>query len=89
MATTSTGNARLVADAAFDFSSLSPLRAAPARADEVSAGSPVLTLNLQEVWQAEASHSTDSLGVTSALAGAAAASYGGVAPWLPDAYTWP
>jgi hypothetical protein len=88
-ATTSTGNAMLVADAAFDFSSLPPLRAAHAQADEVSVGSAVLKLNLQDVFQAETSHSNDSLGVTSALAGAAATSYGGVAPWLPDAYTWP
>jgi hypothetical protein len=88
-ATTTTGNAMLVADAAFDFSSLSPLRAAHAQADEVSVGSAVLKLNLQDVLQAETSHSNDSLGVTSAFVGAAATSYGVVAPWLPDAYTWP
>ncbi|MFY8178342.1 MAG: hypothetical protein ACOVKR_02975, partial [Limnohabitans sp.] len=82
-ASTSTGKAMLVADAAFDFSSITVQPAQTVAADVSSNGGAVLQINLHDVLQTEPSNSTDSFGVVSALA-ATAPNYGSVAHLLPD-----
>ena len=73
----------LMADAAFDFSSITAQPAQTVAADVSSNGGAVLQINLHDVLQTEPSNSTDSFGVVSALA-ATAPSYINVAHLLPD-----
>jgi hypothetical protein len=82
-ASTSTGTAMLVADAAFDFSSITAQPAQTVAADVSSNGGAVLQINLHDVLETEPSNFTDSFGGVSALA-ATASNYGSVAHLLPD-----
>ena len=74
----------LVADAAFDFSSVLAQHAITAPVDVSGTGSNVLKFNLQDLLQDEPSSSTPSYDAYSATT-----FYGGVAQLLPDPYLYP
>ena len=83
-ASTSTGKAMLVADAAFDFTSVLAQHAITAPVDVSGTGSNVLKITLQDLLQDEPSSSTPSYDAFSATP-----TYVGVAQLLPDPYTYP
>jgi hypothetical protein len=86
-ATTTTGKAMLVADAAFDFSSFSAHHANTAPSDVSGTGSNVLEINIQDVLQVESSNTIESFGFYTAAA--VATTYSSVSPLLPDLYAHP
>jgi hypothetical protein len=86
-ATTTTGKAMLVADAAFDFSSFSAQHANTAPSDVSGTGSNELNINLQDVLQVESSNTTESFGLYTAAA--VATTYCSVTSLLPDLYAHP
>ena len=85
-ATTTTGTAMLVADAAFDFSSVIAQHVDKTPVEVTGASANVLKINLQDVLQGESSSPTP---INDLFSAAAFNTQGGVAQLLPDPYPYP
>ena len=84
-ASTTTGTAMLVADAAFDFSSVIAQHVDKTPVDVTGASANVLKINLQDVLQGESSSPTP---INDLFSAAAFNTQGGVAQLLPDPYPY-